>query len=80
MIPLLDNQDLTPLLALPKINGVYSNLFASLKIKNRLQLPNVKTGKYGIENIRCIGHYLWASLPEKVKDSDTLTNFKQNMD
>jgi len=40
-------------------------------------LPNVKTTKYGIENIQYIGYHLWVSLPEKIKDSGTLINFKQ---
>ena len=51
----------------------------SLKSKNHLHLPNAKTAKYGIENIPYIGHNLWASLPEEIKDSDTLTVFKQNI-
>ena len=40
--------------------------------KNHLQLLNVKTAMYEIENIHYMGHYLWASLPEEIKDSDTL--------
>ena len=51
----------------------------SLRSKNHSQWPNVKTAKYGIENIQYIGHNLWASLLEEIKDSDTLTNFKQKM-
>ena len=48
----------------------------NLRSKNHLQLLNVKTAKYGIENIQYIGHNLWASLPEAQNstDSDTLTN------
>ena len=49
----------------------------NLRSKNHLQLPNVKTAKYGIEHIQYIGHRLWASLPKEIKDSDTLTNLKQ---
>ena len=49
----------------------------NLRSKNHLQLPNVKTAKHRIENIQHIGHQLWVSLPEEIKDSDTLTNFKQ---
>ena len=51
----------------------------SLRSKNHLQLPNVKTAKYGIENIQYKGYNLWASLPEEIKDSDTLTNSKQKI-
>ena len=51
----------------------------NLRSRNHLQLPNVKTAKYGIENIQYIGHHLWASLPEAIKDSGTLANFKKKM-
>ena len=51
----------------------------NLRSKNHLQLPNVRTAKYGIENIKYIGYYLWASLPEEIRSSGTLTNFKQKI-
>ena len=51
----------------------------NLRSKNHLQLPNVKTAKHGIENIQYIGHHLWASLPEEIKDSGILTDFKQKI-
>ena len=35
--------------------------------------------KHGIENTQDIGHNLWASLLEEIKDSDTLTNLKQKI-
>ena len=38
----------------------------NLRSKNNLQLANVKTAKYGIENIQHTGHHLWASLPEEI--------------
>ena len=50
-----------------------------LRSKNSLPLPNVYIANYRIENIQYIGHHLWASLPEEIKDSDTLANFKQNI-
>ena len=50
-----------------------------LRSKNHLQLPNVKTAKHGIENTQYLGHHLWASLPEEIKDSGTLTTFKQKI-
>ena len=66
------------------LNSIFmGNIFSkrevqyNLRSKNHLQLPNVKTAKYGIENIQQIGHHLWASLPEEIKDSDTLTNFQK---
>ena len=51
----------------------------NLRSKNYLQLPNVKTAKHGIENIQYIGHHLWASLPEEIKNSGKLANFKQKI-
>jgi len=51
----------------------------NLGSKNHLQLLNVKTAKYGIENIQYIGHHLWASLPDEIKDLDTLSNLQQKM-
>ena len=50
-----------------------------LRSKNHLQLPNIETEKYGFENIQYLGHHLWASLPEKIKDSGTFNNFKQKI-
>ena len=51
----------------------------NLRSENHLQLPNVKTAKYGIEDIQYIGSHLWTSLPKEIKDSDTLTQFKQEI-
>ena len=51
----------------------------NLRSKNHLQLLNIRTAKYGIENIQCIGHHLWASLLDEIKDLGTLINFKQKM-
>ena len=51
----------------------------NLRSKNHLQLPNIRTTKYGIENIQYIDHHLWASLPDEIKGSGTLINFKQNI-
>ena len=51
----------------------------NLRSKNHLQLRNLKTAEHVIENIQYIGHHLLASLPEKIKDSGTRTNFKQKI-
>ena len=39
----------------------------------------MKTAKHGIEHIQYIGHHLWASLPEEITDSGTLTNYKKKI-
>ena len=49
------------------------------QIQFHLQLPNVKTVKYGIESVQYIGHHLWASIPEEIKNTISLTNFKQKI-
>ena len=51
----------------------------NLNSKNHLQLPNIRTAKYGIENIQYIGHDLWASLSDDIEDSGTLINFTQKI-
>ena len=43
----------------------------NLRRRNHLQLPNI--------SIQYIGHHLWASLPDEIKDSGKLINFKQKM-
>ena len=48
----------------------------NLRSKNNLQLPNIRTSKYGIENIQYTSHHLWASLLDEIKDSGTPINFK----
>ena len=63
------------------MNNIFTkrDVLYNLKSKNRLQLPNIRTAKYGIENIQYIGHNLWASIPDEIKDSGTLINFKQKI-
>ena len=56
-----------------------TTLDLNLRSKNPLQLPNVKTARYGIENFQYIGHHLRILLPEEIKDLDTLINFKQKI-
>ena len=51
----------------------------NLRSENHLQLPNIRTAKYGIENIQYIGHHLWAPLPDEIKDLGTLIDFKQKI-
>ena len=55
------------------------NVQSNFRSRSHLQLLNFKTAKYGVENIQYIGHHLWSSLPEEVKESDRLTNFKRKI-
>ena len=51
----------------------------NLRSNNHFQLLNIRTAKYGIENIQYIGRHLWASLPDETKDSGTLIYIKQKV-
>ena len=55
------------------------NSYYSLRNPNHLQLPKVRTIKYGTENIQFRGCSLWSSLPNSLKDSDSLQEFKRRM-
>ena len=50
-----------------------------LRSENHLQLPMAKTTTYGIENIQYRGCLLWSTLPKEIKDSNTLSEFKQKI-
>ena len=51
--------------------------YYSLRNPNHLQLPKARTTIYGTENIQFRGCSLWSSLPNSLKDSDTLQEFKK---
>ena len=51
----------------------------NLRINFNFQSLNVKTEKYGIENIQCIGHNLWVPLADYIKILMHLTNLKQTI-
>ena len=50
-----------------------------LPYPNHLQLPKVRTTIYGTENIQLRGCSLWSSLPNSLKDCDTLQQFKRRI-
>ena len=53
--------------------------YYSLRNPNHLQLPKVRTTKYGTENIQFRGCSLWSSLPNSLKGSDSLQEFKRRI-
>ena len=55
------------------------NSYCSLRNQNHLQLPKVRTTIYGTENIQFRGCSLWSSLPNSLKDSDILQEFKRQI-
>ena len=56
-----------------KDNVINKVIFASQ------QLPKARTTIYGTENIQFRGCSLWSSLPNSLKDSDTLQEFKRKI-
>ena len=55
------------------------NSYYSLRNPNNLQLPKIRTTKYGTENIQFRGCSVWSSLPNSLKDSDSLQGFKRRI-
>ena len=53
--------------------------YYSLQNPHNLQLPKIKTTIYGTENIQFGGSSSWSSLPNSVKDSDTLQEFERRI-
>ena len=51
----------------------------SLRNPNHLQLSKVRAIKYGTENIQFRSCSLWSSLPNSLKDSDSLQEFKRRI-
>ena len=49
------------------------------KNKNTLGIPNAKTTSYGIETVRYLGQKLWQTLPRSVRESQSLTAFKNEL-
>ena len=58
---------------------VVKNSYYSLRNPNHFQLPNVRTTIYGIENIQFRGCSLWSSLPNSMKNSESLQEFKRRI-
>ena len=55
------------------------NSYYSLRNPNNLQMPKVRTTKYGTENIQFRGCSLWSSLPNSPKDSESLQELKRKI-
>ena len=55
------------------------SLSYNLRNGNSLQLPHVKSYRFGINSLRFTGSMLWNNLPFSVKNSETLTDFKNKL-
>ena len=42
-------------------------------------LPIVRTVNYGIESIKYLGSKVWQSIPESIKEKDTIERFKSGI-
>ena len=51
----------------------------NLRNENSLQLPHVKSYRFGINSLRFRGTMLWNNLPFSVKNRETLTEFKKKL-
>ena len=64
------NNNFTPIFM--KDTFATNNCYYSLQNPNHLRLPKAKRAIYGTENIQFRGCSLWSSLPNSLKDSDSL--------
>ena len=46
---------------------------------NSFSVPIVHTGKYGTETVRYRGQRIWHSLPQEVKDANSVQQFKNKI-
>ena len=51
----------------------------NLRNSNDFSLPRIKTVTYGSETIRFRGPQVWATVPQFIKDSASLTEFKNKI-
>ena len=51
----------------------------NLRNSNDFSLPRIKTVTYGSETIRYRGPQVWATVPQFIKDSPSLTEFKNKI-
>ena len=55
------------------------NVPYNFRENNSLALPKVKTTSYGTDLIRYIGKKLWQTLPNEIKESQSLDIFKEKV-
>ena len=48
-----------------------------LRVKDLLQLPNTKTASYGINSILFRGSIQWNSIPDVIKNKQSIASFKK---
>ena len=51
----------------------------NLRNNNELVLPRIKTVNFGSESIRYRGPHLWLSLPQDIRNAESLSLFKSKI-
>ena len=51
----------------------------NLRNANTFTVPIIHTAKYGTETVRCRGQRIWHSLPQEVKDANSVQQFKNKI-
>ena len=60
--------------AFPQRNAAYN-----LRNANTFTVPMVHTVKYGTETVRYTGQRIWHSLPQEIKDANSVKQFKNRI-
>ena len=58
----------------PQRNAAYN-----LRISNTFTVPIVHTVKYGTETVRYRGQHIWHTLPQEIKDANSVQQFKNRI-
>ena len=61
------------------MKNIYATKNNYYSLRNHLPLSKVRATKYGTENNQLRGCSLWSSLPNSLKDSDSLQEFKRRI-
>ena len=56
------------------------NISYSLRHGSHAQLPKVQTTPFGVESIAYLGNKLWQILPQEIKQSNSISIFKNKLD
>ena len=65
----------------PFLNGIIKpkETYINLRISNLLTLPKVSTKSWGLHSFVYRGSRLWNSLPDDIKESETVNSFKRKL-
>ena len=68
-------------LSSPLVKRIFTNHVNSINLRNKRcwEIPKARTVLYGTETIRYRGPKTWEMIPNKIKESHTLLEFKRNI-